>query len=289
MTPSWLAGHRRAIHTALSLAMPVSPAPLLGGQVFWLGEQGPSWMFPCAERSVLTRFPMLMRPFLRWGPRWEGLDPSQQDADLPVLAGRLADDSPSCLIGPGERVTAFIDEVRQLRGAERIGDLWPDLSTILYTKREAGFDPASLRQRVGDGVAMIEMLSRPEGILAAEDPRLGGFRLLLEHGVYFEFIPAEQAGALYPARLGIDQVRTGTLYELAITSAAGVWACRSNLFVRFLQTAPPLIRLEPASLPLSDAANALVPRAGHRQNAGIPGGLAGTPHHIPWSAPADRG
>src|SRR5262249_6638316 len=37
--------------------------------------------------------------------------------------------------------------------------------------------------------ARVGLLTLPEAPVAAEDPRFGGLRLLVDHGVYFEFVP----------------------------------------------------------------------------------------------------
>src|SRR5262249_39808670 len=125
------------------------------------------------------------------------------------------------------------------------------------------------------------LLTLPEAPVAAEDPRFGGLRLLLDHGVYFEFVPAERRGA-NPPRLGITDVKPGEGYELAITAPGGWWACLSGLFVAFERLSPPIVRLvdapareEPPALP---------------SQTRITGGreLPPPPAHPPWRMPADR-
>src|SRR6185437_16689377 len=101
---------------------------------------------------------------------------------------------------------------------------------------------------------------RPEGPVAVEDPRRGGLRLLVEHGVYFELAPVDQIDQINPPRLGLDEVRVGPAYEVVITSPAGAWACRSGLRVCFDRLAPPLIRVLPTPAP-APVAGAAVLRA----------------------------
>jgi hypothetical protein len=135
------------------------------------------------------------------------------------------------------------------------------------------------------GPAQVALLSRPEAPIAVEDPRLGGMRLLIDHGVYFEFVPAARPGERLPTRLSIHEVRPGEVYELAITSPGGWWACLSGLFVAFERLSPPVLRVVPAP----SRPDALTAPASHRRTAGTPAAPPETSAHTPWSVPADRG
>jgi GH3 auxin-responsive promoter len=130
-----------------------------------------------------------------------------------------------------------------------------------------------------EGGPSVGLLTRPEAPVAVEDARAGGLRLLVDHGVYFEFVPAGQS-----ARLTISEIRPGESYELAVTSPGGWWACRSGLFVAFERTSPPVFRLVEAPVPQT-----ISEPASHRRSADTPAALPETSAHIPWSVPADRG
>ena len=144
---------------------------------------------------------------------------------------------------------------------------------------------------VGDatspGTLLLPALIRPEGWLALHDPRHEGLRLLTDHGVYLEFIPFADADQQRPPRQWLDEVRPGVPYEVAISSPAGVWACRTGTVIEFTQLTPPLLRV----LPLAVRSERSLPviRAPHRQSVGTPAALPETPARSPWSARADRG
>jgi hypothetical protein len=120
-----------------------------------------------------------------------------------------------------------------------------DLVAILCYRqpRETAGDSERLRQLVGPRIVHAELLQQPGATVAVADPRLGGWRLLADHGAYFEFVPVDQAEHLRPPRLSVGEVRRHVPYEVAITSPAGWWACRSGLVVAFDRLAPPMIRV----------------------------------------------
>lgn len=125
----------------------------------------------------------------------------------------------------------------------------------------------------------------PEAVVAVEDPRISRLRLLLDHGVYYEFVPAEQRDERQPTRLGLGEVRVAQVYELAITSPAGWWACRSGLFIEFTHLDVPTIRVVPApARPEPVTSPVCHPRTDDR-----PAALPERSARSPWSVPADRG
>ncbi len=300
-----LAGHRRALQTALALVQRVRPlSRLLCGPLIWLGED--SVRRPWMEPSVLV-FPMLIRHAVRSEFDEDSANGRRRYGPSSEMIHRLAHESPTCVAGPVERIATLLQRVEELCGA----GAWPELTAVLYHRRDRAFDIEMLRQRLTKSVVLLEMLDRPEGIIAVEDPRYGRLRLLPDHGVYFELVPSSAASELQPPRLGLDEASTGVAYELVISSPAGVWACRSGLHVCFDELAPLLLRVVPApitpavadhralkqpgspaaALPTirSDGPAPTPVRAGHRQSGGSSAALPGSFVRTPWSAPADRG
>jgi hypothetical protein len=313
LSPGLLASQRRALRTALALALHARPrARLLSGSILWLGDDTflttPEGTAASSASLIDARFPRLLRPAVRAGLTWDCPDEPGVDAVVPSLASRLAHESPSCLVGPAERLSTLLDHVRGL-----CKDPWPELAAVLCFRRNPTPENP-LRGKLPSSVVLLEMLVRPEGPLAVEDPRCGGLRLLPDHGVYFELVPGDQVEKRCPPRLGLDEARVGVDYELVLSSPAGVWACRSGLHVCFDCLSPPLLRVLPGPRPSwcqetaseslspveetssgpvaatirSDGPAALPLPANHRQSGGSRAALPETFVHSPWSARADR-
>ncbi len=257
---------RAAWRTALAFVAEARPqARLLAGRMAFLG--GPDF------------------DALPWLPRSYALD---------APADRLARTPVTCLAGPAVRIVSLLDQARWITGRERVAEIWPNLTAVLYGRGSPHDDWApQLRELLGEKMLLIETCFLPEGPVAVEDPRRGCLSPLFDHGVYFEFTPVAEAGQPEPTRHGLDEVEPGLVYEMALTSPAGVWACRTGTAVRFERRDPPLFQLVEAPAP-SESRKVLtsppgLPQPPHRPIGDIPAGPPEKFAHSPWSTPADRG
>jgi hypothetical protein len=278
LSPALQAAARAAWRTALALVAHARPrARLLSGQVVHLTDH------PAGREHL----PHLLRPCAQTGGTPEALY---------ALAAAAAHADVTGILGPARLVVAFLDQVRKLRGEERLEAIWPRLTAVLYERRAPDCPADELRGALGPEVLPLEVLLRPEGPIAVVDVRQGegGLRLLCEHGAYFEFVPAGQPGG---PRLGLDEVQPGVAYELALTTPAGLWACRIGLTVCFSRLSPPTLRVLPAgaavrgaaSPPLAGRPSEARPPAPRPQRCGTPGALPESYGHSLWSIPVGPG
>jgi hypothetical protein len=319
------AGQRQVLRTALSLAARTCPrGRLLGGLALVLGPESR----PTIRGTDLVRcLPPLVRPYAR-----THLGPDRHGNDDPIaaLAEQHARDEVSCLIGSPQGMLSLIERVKRIRAQDQLERVWPHLSAVLCLQTDSEPIPARLQAELG-GVprtagspVVVQTLLRPEGPIAIRDPRHQAWRLLTDHGSFFEFLPAEQAHERSVPRLGFDEIEPGRAYEIALSAPTGpwgVWACRIGLRLVFEEASPlrqpeprppgsgteprprgsgdgdgpPLLREltiipSPAVSGLPAAHRSLPPpRVGHRQNGDSRAGRPESFARTPWSKPADRG
>jgi hypothetical protein len=300
LSPDLFRCQRAAIRTALAFVLRAQPAAqLLSGTLLFL--DGPISVTalnnrpspPSPEATVLRGVPLPYQPYCL----------AHSDATPDALTEKVSAMPLTLVCGPLTDITRLFDRVRLLANRDRITDIWPGLTAVLYSCGPAQHDRVhELRQEMGPKVTLMEMARFPEGLVAVEDPRFGLLRLLADYGVYCEFIAVEECGKRAPERVGLSQVRAGAIYELALTSPAGVWSCRAGAAVCFERIDPPLFRLvemprlEPASeipglttITRQDAADEFKASAPHRRSAGIPAAPPKSFGHNPWLIPVDRG
>jgi len=103
------------------------------------------------------------------------------------------------------------------------------------------FEPyrARLFDSIGKKVDSIETFPASEGFIAYQDSQKHeGLLLLLNEGIFYEFIPVEEYGKPNARRLTIEEVQLGKNYALIINSNAGLWGYSIGDTVKFVSKNP---------------------------------------------------
>ncbi|MBX2945746.1 MAG: GH3 auxin-responsive promoter family protein [Cyclobacteriaceae bacterium] len=135
-------------------------------------------------------------------------------------------------------VQMYFDRI-QARTGKKIKDVFPDFSVFVYGG--VNFEPyrAKLEDSIGKKVDSIETYPASEGFIAYQDSQHNpGLLLLLNNGMFYEFIPVEEYFNENPTRLSIGEVELGKNYALIINSNAGLWGYSIGDTVKFVSKNP---------------------------------------------------
>ena len=135
-------------------------------------------------------------------------------------------------------VQMYFDRI-QARTGKRIKDVFPNFSVLVYGG--VNFEPyrAKLFESIGKEIDSIETYPASEGFIAYQDlQKEEGLLLLLNSGIFFEFIPAGEYFNEHPRRLSIEEVELGNNYALIINSNAGLWGYSIGDTVKFVSKNP---------------------------------------------------
>ncbi len=135
-------------------------------------------------------------------------------------------------------VQMYFDRIRERTG-KLIKDVFPDFS--LFVHGGVNFEPYSskLYNTIGKKVDTIETYPASEGFFAYQDMQSEeGLLLLLNSGIFFEFIPADKIFDQNPPRLCIEEVTLEKNYAMIINSNAGLWGYSIGDTVRFVSKNP---------------------------------------------------
>lgn len=135
-------------------------------------------------------------------------------------------------------VQMYFDRLTAKTG-KAIKDIFPDFSLFVYGG--VNFEPykAKLFESIGKTIDSVETYPASEGFIAYQDTLdQEGLLLLLDSGIFFEFIPADEYFDENPTRLSISEVKIGVNYALIINSNAGLWGYSIGDTVAFVSTNP---------------------------------------------------
>ncbi|HEV7382578.1 MAG TPA: GH3 auxin-responsive promoter family protein, partial [Dyadobacter sp.] len=125
------------------------------------------------------------------------------------------------------------------RTGKKIKDVFPDFSLFIYGG--VNFEPyrAKLFESIGKRIDSIELYPASEGFFAYQDSQQEeGLLLLLNTGIFYEFIPTENFFDENPKRLSIGEVEVGKNYAMIVNNNAGLWGYSLGDTVRFVSTNP---------------------------------------------------
>ncbi|MCX7651293.1 MAG: GH3 auxin-responsive promoter family protein [Bacteroidia bacterium] len=127
----------------------------------------------------------------------------------------------------------------EARYGKRAPELWPHLQVYVHGGVDFRLYEGRLRELL-PGVDFIETFPASEGFFAFQDTenREDGLRLLVDNGVFYEFVPLEKVDSPNPPRLPLWEVEVGRSYALILTTNAGLWAYAIGDVVRFTNLRP---------------------------------------------------
>jgi len=129
-------------------------------------------------------------------------------------------------------------------GAKNIHEIWPNLE--LYMHGAVNFSPYKEQFRAilsSPRMNYLETYNASEGFFGIEDvPDSGDMLLMLDYGIYYEFIPVEGLES-DDKILSLEEVQLDTSYALVISTNAGLWRYKIGDTVRFTSLNPYRIRI----------------------------------------------
>jgi hypothetical protein len=136
-------------------------------------------------------------------------------------------------------VQMYFERLIEKSGQRDIQSIFPDFSLFIYGG--VNYEPyrKSMEKLIGKRVDSIELYPASEGFIAFQDSRdEEGMLLLLNSGIFYEFIPAEEFFDEQPTRLSIEQVELGQNYVIILNTNAGLWGYNIGDTVRFVSLIP---------------------------------------------------
>lgn len=135
-------------------------------------------------------------------------------------------------------VQMYFDRIVE-RTSKPVGEVFPHFSVFVYGG--VNFEPyrKKLYESIGRVVDSIETFPASEGFIAYQnrqnDP---GLLMLLNHGIFFEFVPLEEIHNDQPTRLTIRNVELDKNYVLILSTNAGLWGYNLGDTVKFISKNP---------------------------------------------------
>jgi len=144
----------------------------------------------------------------------------------------------SLISGIPSWVQMYFEKLKEKK-SKPIGEIFPNFNLFIYGG--VNYEPyrSKFEQMIGRKVPSIELFPASEGFFAYQDTQTEkGMLLLLNAGIFYEFIKAEEFFSDNARRYTIGEVELGVNYVLIISTNAGLWGYNIGDTVQFVNLKP---------------------------------------------------
>lgn len=136
-------------------------------------------------------------------------------------------------------------KILEKTGKQHLLEVWPNLE--LFMHGGVSFTPyrEQFKQLIpSDKMRYLETYNASEGFFGIEDiPGSSDLLLMLDYGIFYEFMPLSELGKEFPKTLQLDEVELNTSYAMVISTNGGLWRYILGDTVKFTHLYPFRIRI----------------------------------------------
>lgn len=171
-------------------------------------------------------------------PSWETNVIDDWETKVDAIVQETYNEDMQVISGIPSWVQMYFEKLQQKEG-KAVGDIFKNFNLFIYGG--VNYEPyrAKFESLIGRRVDSIELFPASEGFFAYQDSQKDkGMLLLLNSGIFYEFIKADDFFTNNPRRYTIGEVEVGINYALIISTNAGLWAYNIGDTIAFTSTAP---------------------------------------------------
>ncbi len=145
-----------------------------------------------------------------------------------------------CIAGVPSWTLVLLRRILEMTGKENILQVWPHLE--LFMHGGVSFRPYKAQFEAlipSPTMNYLESYNASEGSFAIQDRRgADDMLLMLDYGIFYEFMPLDQVGEPKPRTLLLTEVEADVNYALVISTNGGLWRYMPGDTVRFTSLKP---------------------------------------------------
>ncbi len=171
-------------------------------------------------------------------PSWETNCIEDWETKVDKIVEETTAENMTLIAGIPSWVQMYFERLIEHSG-QKVGDLFKNFKLFIYGG--VNYEPyrAKFENLIGRRVDSIELFPASEGFFAYQDSQTEkGMLLLLDAGIFYEFVPADEFFEENRRRLTIAEVELGVNYVMIISTNAGLWAYNLGDTIAFTSLEP---------------------------------------------------
>jgi hypothetical protein len=171
-------------------------------------------------------------------PSWKTNCIEDWETKVDAIINETLNEDMTVIAGIPSWVQMYFEKIYQRTG-KPIGEVFKNFNLFIYGG--VNFEPyrTKFEKLIGRTVDSIELYPASEGFFAFQDKQHEkGMLLLLNSGVFYEFVKADEFTNKNPKRITIKDVELGVNYAMIISTNAGLWAYNIGDTIEFTSLNP---------------------------------------------------
>ncbi len=164
----------------------------------------------------------------------------QWEEKIEKMAQATADENVTSISGVPTWTIPILQRVTELKGKNNILEVWPNLEAFFHGA--VSFAPyRQLFKNLIPSPKMnyLELYNASEGFFGIQDQKeKEEMLLMLDYGVFYEFIPAEEYDKEHPQTVDLSAVEVGKNYAVVISTNSGLWRYKIGDTIQFTSLSP---------------------------------------------------
>jgi hypothetical protein len=161
------------------------------------------------------------------------------ESKIDSLAHTTMNEDVTNITGVPSWTLLLLKRILEITGKKNMAEVWPNLE--LFIHGGVNFEPYrdQFMKIVPKNMHYLEAYNASEGFFGIQD-RTNSFELLLmlDYGIYYEFITLDELENENPKVLQLHEVKTDEIYALLISTNAGLWRYLIGDTIKFTSLAP---------------------------------------------------
>ncbi|MCB0462012.1 MAG: GH3 auxin-responsive promoter family protein [Flavobacteriaceae bacterium] len=171
-------------------------------------------------------------------PSWETNCIEDWETKVDAIIDETLNEDMTIIAGIPSWVQMYFEKINQRTG-KPIGEVFKNFNLFIYGG--VNYEPyrTKFEKLIGRKVDSIELYPASEGFFAFQDKQHEkGMLLLLNSGIFYEFVKVDEFFNENPKRITIKDVELGVNYVMIISTNAGLWAYNVGDTVEFTSLNP---------------------------------------------------
>ena len=171
-------------------------------------------------------------------PSWETNCIDDWETKVDAIVDETLPENMAVISGIPSWVQMYFEKLRERTG-KPVGEVFPNFNLFIYGG--VNYEPyrAKFENLMGRKVDSIELFPASEGFFAYQDSQKEkGMLLLLNSGIFYEFVKASEFHDENPRRYTIGEVEIGVNYVLILSTNAGLWGYNIGDTIQFTSIKP---------------------------------------------------